>query len=744
MAFQFNLYPTGAVSLYKPRLNNSEGVSAIIDRSMGITEHSLSGVALYIRSIKNFVNTTNVGTSPSGITSGFFESLGYFTRDPDLDPYHVSVDVVVSGVGHIYSKTTDLKTNDVRIKLIQPVSGTFNNTIFDKSVFSDPQGSYFTNIKLVGDGNIRNTYSGYLKGYFPGEVPIPISGHTVFNITDIETYPYRINRFWSDLGDIVVKKKINRPYNFPNNAKEYGIIKGAIVSKNFSVGSNANVIVSGNLSVYNGFRIDASSILTAQSVHESIIEMDTHNHDGVNSRRIQASGLNSTKPPQEDFTLNLVSGDMNVFDTLKGNPIGLSTSWEVIPIQGIDKPQQLKVFGDSLFIIGKNKAVEFGKPTNIIQIKDDSFIVGDSPSPSLDTGMGDEFSIYHFDRLNSSGGIEGIFHHKTVFSSKNPDSEISVHMGNGGIGDESDFDLVTYRKINHVDRFNRLNNKIYYTVWDDFENANVNTALSLYEYDPLNISTRIIGAAEFGALPTGVVGITGGIVPMTPFTLEDNWVMPFRIPVSGFMGFISYNPIYQFQTNTDQFITVSGLLWSHPSGYVDGDDLKSGPQTNVDYGKVGQRTITDFTYLNGSVYYLINDEIHIMNIDATDNEHKNRVRSSRQVIPGTGAVVAYAGKLWTGRALERSYDVGFNANIDNRLLTDLRNISDNTEPWLTSPVVYDGWLYALVPSISLTDWTSETFTEKYFVNYDLPAGSKLVRRRVAETDLAFNSKTLVI
>lgn len=737
MNFQFEVYPSGNVHWYINKVNSPSGVSAIIDRRMGVNENSLSGVAIYIKKIKDYINAGgNVGTKKYPIISGYFESLGYLSPRLDDNPFLISDDGVYSGVLDLFAKTTSINTNNAFIKTLICYSGIFKNTIFSKSTFADPKGSYLSDLSLVSSGNIYNHYSGYIKGYFPDESIIPISGSKSITSTP-STLNYRINHKYSKLNNIIIREDI-----FDKTQPSYGVISGSLVARDATITSP--IYQSGNLYIDQSFIFNGSTPVAQQSISESVFNMNTHNHDGSASSRLSLTTLDSLTQPVDPFTINNTSGNIVVTRDYYGTSLGLYTSWEEVPMVNVSDAQKLCVYGDSLMVVEKDKAVDITLNSTPIKADPNCKIIGYSPVSS-DNGMGDEFAIFHFDQYNTQNNdVSGHLTMKLYPSYKTYKTSLSFagmapryYTLNG---------VYTKRIQNTFGNMIRYNSKSYLMIQEIVGVTSDQLFLnSLYEVDTINFSAKMIANHNGGTItnltppnwPSGVHDYH----PATSFIPTNNTL----ITIAFYLGWdtytvqrpmtLEYHPIYKTFYNDDKQDLVGTNINGPFSGFsiipYSGSPISGIAAFTPVSGYAGNgRKIVTYTQHNGMTYALLDRTI------CTFQDTNMRTRFDKTNISGHMSIISYAGRLWTGRGLDIAYDDNGNKEVFPRLLNDLTTITGNADPWVHSPVVYDGYIYALAPKMSQKSWMSRRESFKSLINNDLPPGSKLVRRRASATELA--------
>jgi len=782
VSYQFNIYPTGSIDKYVSIVNDPLGASAIRDRSMGIIEHSMSGVAYYINNIENLFNTENVGllSDTYEITSGYFKSIGYYEPGyptSDTYPHGNTSEGVISGVQNIWASGTTFGNGAT----IDIDNLTFNSGVFSNCIFGDDsiRGYVFSSLILDDDASIQNIYSGYIVPGIPQEQTIP------FNMNDTSGVFNNINLYAPTL----------------NNELMAGINNGVLYTKtllNCELGGlncNGNIYIDGNTTL-------PLSILSPSGIHESIFDFDVHNHDGVNSAALNYGNFNSSNDIKKQVNIVMSSGNIN---TVKytGNGIGLSTNWEELGAHVGDNAQKLITLGDSLVSMDISNMIEIGKDPTPVKTESNERYVGGLVSARLNNG--DEIASYQFP--------SALDKEVSIFATYWPsDIILPSTLTNDGIANSS-FDTVSNRKKNYKDEFHRINSKNYFTLYGEILSSDVivideptlpgypvqgvwvpagyfggepyythqthpyymyisagdrwaihsttgtlpgsawfsasdkfgewvqnitgppgstthghkhsSAAFSLYEMDPISNTSSVVAA-------TDLYLYASGIVFADQFTLKDNLVMPYRIPESGTMGVFVYNTIHRFETTASGGPTHEGMKW------IPEDTFGVSGAINSASG----RYITDHAYFDGTVYYLADTEIYRTFIDET-----NTVTMQNTGWSGDVSLCTYGGKLHTGKALEISYDKDGTQTIDNSLVSGLAEIvtTNNDDPWIYSPIVHEGWLYGLTSDIPFSTWIAEDFGEdKYAVNYNSPEGGKLIRRRVAETSLASNAASYTI
>jgi hypothetical protein len=349
--FQYQIYPSGAVSNYRTIVNNVSGVTAILDHSMGIIEYSLSGVAFYIKAISDYINQNSVGTTTLPITSGYFNHIGFtwYGMDDTSMPFVISTDGIISGVNVIHSSGVSIYDTSPDIKSLVSSSGQFNNVMFDDGF----KGSCVIKDFIFTD--LRNLYSGYV----PANPKNRLASSQVPIVTELD-YPF-------DLGASGVLNDLSIRNRLTKSLYEYGMLQGVLTVDRLYVNNLTGIQISGNLSIQGLFKPDLSGYSsTVPAFCESLFQMKSHRHDGVNSNRLDASKFNSVHPIQTHFSIVQSSGNIKVNGEYRGNNIGLSCGWEVVDLPDVDNIQKLLTCKDRMYALDNTKLVELDTG-NILQ-----------------------------------------------------------------------------------------------------------------------------------------------------------------------------------------------------------------------------------------------------------------------------------------------------------------------------------------------------------------------------------------
>ncbi len=713
-SFQFELYPSGDPSLYKTMVNSPSGVSAIRDNLMGISEYSVSGIAFYINKIENNFNIHNIGISGDPVVSGYFSKLGYIHPDPQVDdwPYSETSNGLVSGVQNIWSSGVTLNTGPrggtTFIKNLIPTSGTFYNVIFDKKCFDDNNNEYFTTLTLDSNGTISDSYNGF------------------FHDISEDIYKKNTTRLLSNSGIIVdgilVKGK-------------YGVVDGSLITSNIT--HSGDITISGNLTLNHG-SVGLDSIT---SVGETIFSFDSHSHSGgIDGKEVSAASFNSNEDPDDYYSVTLVSGNIEVGQTLTTPSIGLYGAWEPVGIyNGLNTYQGLKVIGEKLYAHDRNKIAEIKTDGSLaiksVNLRNKKATIDGISTVSIQTinhGMDSISAFSHWPNVTDTLGSGFI---NSVLTTNVIDNlDVSKFDGSSR---EADYGTKIYgmKRKDHTQNFHRVYGNTYYTTYDQWSNTG-GWAFTLWNFNEYN---KVVGVVEVDAFDNDMLFMKG-------FELDGTLVFPYRIQPSGEYGCITHNPIYQFYSDDGirRPNLYGSLQWFSPSGNALSGSYSVVTDSNNDIvydssdnylttspPDASGRNITDFAYFDNAVYYLSSDSIFRCSMST-----RNEPTFYYTGMFGVSSIVAYAGRLWTGKALEMSYTKDGVRKVDERIKDSLRIITRaNSDPWIASPVVYDGWLYALAATnVGYNTWLNQSFDDKYAVEYILPP-TIIVRRRADESSL---------
>lgn len=670
MSFQFQIYPTGSVSNYQPRVNDVSGVSAIVDKETGITEYSMSGIAFYINKVENFFNTTMIGGPASGIISGFFESIGFHKPNTALSDIGPRLNGIISGVNQMYvDYFSAIPSTIFWANQINASSGSFYSTIFN-NCFSSESDSYFTNL-ILQDGKILHIYSGYIENPLvipSGDADAPIRWGLESGILTLH--------------DLIVQE---------GNGTQYGIIDGEVRVKDLT-NVSGSIGISGNLIVQGAATFYANQLQNAGKVNENIFTFDKHTHDG-NSAPINYSALDSTTVVNNNFNL-ITSGTISATRGIRSNDIGLATTWEVVDTSSlpIGRLNKLFVVGDSLLVSDLYRAVELGSSLKPIGSKNHNGGLG--TINHVDGGFGDEGLLLSMKYVSTDINYED-----PQLSGSQLDDLIYLNHWPSTATDPSQVNLINFpngtRYANYSDSILRVGDKTFFST---HESVGGNWYLRSWGIDG---SYNLSGVLS--------IPIVNTYMPLTPFQLEGVLIYPYE--TAGGLVAVGYNPLF-------------------PSGATsNATDFSTSPPA------FENRVDMCFDYYNGEGYYLFDKAIYRI---AIENRSKPVIIST--FLSGCCSIVSYAGRLWTGQALETSYSPRGNTEVDSRLTSSLQDIMGaDSDPWLSSPVVFEGWLYAIA-SKGYADWMSVTFGDKKLVNYFPSVGSRIVRRRASGLDLAESMK----
>lgn len=714
--YQFQIYPSGDVSNYRTRVNSVSGVTAIIDRQMGIIEHSLSGVALYIKAVNDYVNQHNVGTLAHPIVSGFFTHLGYTFYGVDSQdlsyPYKVSLDGIISGVNTIYSSGLSVYVENPFVQKLITNSGICYNSIINNGF-----DGLNTAKRFLFDGVQQNIYSGLIP-----EIESQRLYDTQPLVTTETTYPFRYS-------SNAIMNGILFRYRLDISNDEQGISKDLLLINNLYV--NTDINVSGNISIYGVYKPDFS-IIDSGDVSESLLNLRSHNHDGVNSAQLDFSKFNSAQLVTDHFSIAQTSGNINVGRAFIGNSIGLCSDWEVVDVSDVDNVQKLLTCKNKLYVLDNTKLIEV-HTGEYIEVQKTQF----PNALAIATKSGDTPAIIGLvigpnQELDGASNVNGVC--ITAFNTK---ESKTINFGYRGLSNY--FNEVVTRTEIPICNGIRIGSNIYYLFLEEIRTSSndIITVFSLYEINTINVSSRVVAHYE------------------TPGT---DW--KFLKPC------VLKNCLYFFYTTTDDdYITLVYNVIYRPSSLSKIQDTNTSiTYYNKHEAAIGERIgfnvfIYDETpaiiestglerlagnlspikkdfsttsYFDGKLY-----------ISAPYNEftayitQQDRNRFSVWQGEGKGAsIISYAGKLWFGNGLEYSRDFFRTTQKYSYLLNTINTIAGSTNAQIYYPIVFNGWLYGIVPQGDKDVLAaSDNFTTNISVRDRLPAGCLIVRRRAAETDL---------
>ena len=707
--FQYQIYPTGNISNYKIKVNNVGGVSAILDRMMGITEYSLSGVAFYIKAISDYVNQNNVGTSDYPINSGYFNHIGfkdYVNRDYTLD-------CIISGVSNIYCSGINILTSDIVIDKLSISSGFFNNVVIDQGFKGE---TVINDIRI--SGIIENIYSGYLNSVIPLTQNTPITSET--------DYPFYLGGS-GILNDILIRPRIETSNN------QNGISDGSLTATNeFRLNNITGVNTSGHLYLFGLYKPNLSDYSTPSNFDESIFSMTSHTHDGVDSAQLSLESFNSNKTITENFNLIQQSGSIIIKDFYNGNAIGLSSNWEKVDLDGVDNIQQLISCKNKLYGLDEEKLIDFETEESIMPLS-----LNTQPKAHIfSTVYGDKPCIINMITRETEGMTgENVIGMNITFFDSNLD--YLVYFPNTPLDNSESY--ITSRKEILVDTGIRNGKNFYITFLEQDTAGGENLYFSLYELDTITRTLKQVARCDIDDEPRRFykpIKYKNSLIYFVLSASAESYCFVYNMlyrpertyPVSVAGVVVNYlNEYYTFSYNPVNF----SLFMNDPT-IVSSGSLTSVGIENIPSGNITTTTRNplSYTHYNGRPYFITSYGGGFIN-----TFEKNRVCISTVNSFESTSVISYAGKLWYGSALHISRNVNNAINVNTDLLNKLKEITGLTEPWLMSPIVYKGWLYAIAPTVAYDTWKVSGASTYIDVNNTLPPGSIVVRRRASETDL---------
>jgi hypothetical protein len=738
--YQFLIYPTGYAGSYKNIVNSADGVSAIQDAMMGINENSMSGVAEYIVRIKNYVNTTNVGSGSIEIASGYFKSLGHIDDSrfimADTTPTN---DRIVSGVQNAYISTLDLKAiSGSCIGYLLFSSGTFYNMIIDDPFSSNNPEEYVSNVVVDDESSLMNSYSGYFPdfGYWAEEdytpPSIPTSGFDI-NADDLTTWPYEIKSSGAILGDIIFKYGYRYPGLLTNGR---GIIRGGIICDKLFIDDKRTITSSGNITIGGKCDIDASNI----TINESILNITSHDHNNVTSSGVSAASFNSDRTITSPFRLSLVAGNVEAKRIYTNNGMGISKSWEEVTDVPINNPKNLYTLRDKLVATNAEVFGEVYGKKYIPEGIDPAYIAGVAPisfAGNNGTGSDELVLIYTKPTEADSEKIEdriclGLWPSKREFPEITLPTD-GVYAYGGGAS-------ISYLNPNKQQGAVRAYGNVYFSVFGYAtysEGGDTTYVNMLYEIDKETLAVKAIGGK---AIDDGYIGPDATMhMPQLPmFEYEGNVVLPYireGTSVGYRFGASIYNPVYQPLHLTELTELINGWI----DCGMDTNPTKNTAYSGLNVGNIQTRFPCNTVTYAGRKYMLLNDRIYKVSNDNGFPYFHMALMPYR--IGGTYSnpisanIASYAGKLWIGTALERSMTYKGDIKYHQRHIDTLQEIMGSTDCFVYSPVVHDGYLYAIAVN-GWTAWKAETFSSYYEMSYEIPNGGKVVRRKASETELS--------
>jgi hypothetical protein len=704
--FQFQIYPTGIPSNYKIQVNSPAGVTAIEDHRMGVVEHSLSGVAFYIKAINDYVNIHNVGTSGYPIVSGFFNHVGFNDYSVEVAPLD-STDGIISGVHSIYSSGVSITDSYPDVKNLYSSSGLFSNTIINNSILD---GSNITNFIF---SDIQNLYSGYID--IPTEFKLY---QTQQNIDSKETYPYNLGGS-GILNNITIRPRLNINDNY------VGFYKDSFAANTFFI-YNQSGVISNNTYIFGSYTTNLSSY-NGTYFHESLFELKSHTHDGLNSTTIPFSNFNSTKPISKPFVVFQSNESVIVKNKYIGNDIGLSCGWELVDINNISNIQNIYTCKEKLYILDDTKLSEFDGE----QVVD---AVGTYPrSLVIATNKGDSPAVidliksrnYKFN--NDIDDVVAIY----ITTINNPDTRNKISLPYKGLN--SSFTNIRSRKEIPMDGCTRIGGKVYIMFLEEFDGSR--KVLTLYEIDTI--------ANPMSIKPVAHCDLTGH---------GSDWL--FLEPVR-FKDTISY-----FFKNTniteDKFVLVYNTIF-HPSRNARTYNYDSGVFTEHIFERTpGERV--GFNFFKNKNTILETVGLNEMNFSNTRHIQHTMYYNGLPVLAG-GYTFTYnqrnmlniispqqsadyeginAGYIYTGKRIDNIAYTYLDSDGQYEFVKlykeQLQKITSLETPWAVSHTIFDGWLYAIAPIQEHAIWSDYT-GDKIDMNVNLPNGSLLVRMRSSEINL---------
>lgn len=716
--FQYQIYPSGNVSEYTTRVNSISGVSAILDHRMGIIESSLSGIAFYIKSINDYINQNNVGTSGLLITSGYFNHIG-FTEYNSYDnsyPYVTTIDGVVSGVSNIYSSGVIIYDSKPNVRLLTTNSGNFSNVIFDNVFVSDYKINNFI------FGNLQNLYSGYISD----DTTKRLNQNQPLIISELD-YPY-------NLSSSGILNNIRCRYRIDSANNETGIVDGLLISNIFNFNSSQNINVSGNLLILGLYKPNLSLYsVTTPCICESLFQLKSHTHDGVSSSKLKISNFNSSKSTNDHFSLVQSSGDLITQKGYYGNDVGLSSNWEIVDFPNIDIAQKLFTCKDRLYVLDNIRLTE---------VETGNFIEGTTGQQyprALVAGTqdGDQPILLEMLKgrdfyLSDPNDINNVVYIRVTLFKSNEIFDLNFKY----TGASSDFNIVKSRKEICMDRGIRIGSKIYFTLLEEIDTMKV---LTLYEINTITKPLSMKAVAHYELSYGGFASDWRFIKP-----IKYNNCIYYFFRNDFYVHYLAvYNTIHRPQKDvtTLNFSTMLkndvqifeqslgkrygfNIFDSSAHAYIESVGLSN---INIDIGnKI--RKHNNYTYHMGKVFIFGGDSC-----SRFSQSSRNRINMNYEnAMIDTKCLISYAGKMWYGAALEISND---NNNIitHTKYLDKLKTLTNLSSPWLQSPIIYRGWLYCIAPTVP---YVSDSFAMSWLIDDFIPAGSLIVRRRSSESELS--------
>lgn len=728
--FQFQIYPSGAVSNYRTIVNSISGVTAILDHRMGIIENSLSGVAFYIKAISDYINQNNVGTSGLAITSGYFNHLGFTWYQRDVTgqyPYYTSLDGIVSGVNTIYSSGVSIYDTTPDIQVLHGVSGRFSNVIFNNGL----KGACVIQDFVFTDAQ-QNLYSGYIPSQ--PDKRLDVQQPLIVDSTD---YPFNLGS-GGILNDILIRYRIESSNN------ELGLTKGMLTMDQFYVNNVSGIFTSGNLYILGTYKPNFDLYGDSHNFCESVFQMKSHRHTGYDSARLSAAKFNADRPVNNHFNVIQSSGNLNVGQSYTGNNIGLSCNWERVDIPDADNVQKLLTCKDKLYILDNIKLQEAGSdPLNYIQATVANYPradviatrTGDSPA-LIEMMKGRDYYLANMDDLENVN-----YFRVTPINSK-----VSSDLFFKYMGIMAPFGVVTARKEIRSDKGIRIGGKLYISL---LETISAMSVLTLYEINTIATPMSMKAVAHYE-----LQGIDWKFLKPIRFKNAIYYIFSAE---TGIKYVLVYNTIYRPSSVTfvgQGLALYAGHLWKHvfetSSGNRYGFNVFESTGTSIQ-----ETTGMDNIYIPLDMYPLMHSYTYYAGktvVSIADTAFRfspcNRNRLSIFSEIGTSATmssISYAGRVWRGNCLYVARDFenrdAYYTEFKTRI-TEITGIVDDvlndSFPWLIHPIIYKGWLYAIAPTVTFKRWIDERaagISQMWLTQDYLPDGSIIVRRRAAETDL---------
>ena len=756
--YQYQLYPTGNISNYKVMVNSISGVSAILDHKMAINENSLSGVALYIKAVNDYINIYNVGTTTNPIVSGFFNHIGFtnYSND-DRYPFRITQDGIISYVKNITTNNIYMY-NKPYINSLHISGGAFNNSIFNNSFVENTEISEF-----IFNGIIQNIYSGNNNTNVTFYQIQP-------TITDKYTYPYSLSSNSGILNNITVGN---------NN---YGLVDDMLyLDDRFFINNLSGINISGNLYINGIYKPNLSSY-TSPTFGESLFNLQSHSHNGIDSSLVNFYNFKSQLPINDHFSLVQNSGDFNITDMYIGNEIGLYSNWEKVSITGITNVRQLITCRDKLYVLGDQKLNE----VNIIDnTTTDVELESNDINPLfaiVATSDGDAPAIIEFNKNPDYTYTETIFNRPddeqtieqyVIVSISITDilySTSTYHIQHNNLYEDGG-ELV-YRIPVNSDSISRIGSKLYILFNEKFANDIQYNNLALYEIDTLKKYIKQVAYTKYlirnertydGSISDLYISflicskpiIYKNSIHYFVNTLNNHYHTdysgdtPSTEDYNTIANVMVYNTIYR-PTST---ITINDYYPSYPFirvlptqenttltryGFNIYDNVNDTQFTN-ELANDGSYTIPfSYTYFNNKPIVAFGSKYFKFDSGSRNNINVTSIIYNPSL--PTSSIISYAGKVWSGFCLENGRDSN---DIDYKypaFITQLKTIlgNINTTPKLFKPIIYRGWLYAILPITYNTGNTIYGTTMIYGVNSyndDIQPGALIVRRRAAESEL---------